>query len=148
VDLAGSERADKTLATGDRLHESCKINLGLHFLGNVVSALITKSSESNKENIENINNTVTKKNNKQQQHIHIPYRDSKLTLFLKDSLGGNGMTVLLACISPADTNYEETLNTLRFADRASSVVNNAKVNIDEKTRKSVKEIAVLTKYRK
>lgn len=78
-------------------------------LGNVIVALSTQGKENG----------------------HIPYRDSKITRLLKDSLGGNGKTVMLACASPADVNFEETLNTLRFASRASTIVNNAHVNIDE-----------------
>jgi len=110
VDLAGSERAKKTMASGEVFQEGVSINKGLLALGNVVSALVTKSSTT--------------------AHVHIPYRESKLTRLLKDALGGNGMTVLLACVSPADTNFDETVNTLRFASRASSVVNKAKVNMD------------------
>lgn len=91
-------------------YRGVSINKGLHVLGNVVSALASKSSTAG--------------------HVHVPYRESKLTRLLKDSLGGNGMTVLLACVSPAEGNCEETINTLRFASRASSVVNKAKVNTD------------------
>jgi hypothetical protein len=108
VDLAGSERAKKTQATGEVFAEGVSINKGLLALGNVIVALSTPGGGS-----------------------HIPYRDSKITRLLKDSLGGNGKTVMLACASPADTNFEETLNTLRFASRASTIVNNATINIDE-----------------
>lgn len=108
VDLAGSERAKKTQATGEVFAEGVSINKGLLALGNVIVALSSSGSGG-----------------------HIPYRDSKITRLLKDSLGGNGKTVMLACASPADTNFEETLNTLRFASRASTIVNNAQVNIDE-----------------
>lgn len=111
VDLAGSERAKKTQATGDAFQEGISINRGLLALGNVVSALASRSTKSNGDG-----------------HTHVPYRESKLTRLLKDALGGNGMTVMLACVSPADTNFEETLNTLRFASRASSIVNSVRVN--------------------
>ncbi|RHY36847.1 hypothetical protein DYB38_007783, partial [Aphanomyces astaci] len=91
VDLAGSERQSKTGATGDRLQEANKINLSLSALGNVISALVDGKSK------------------------HIPYRDSKLTRLLQDSLGGNTKTVMIANCGPADYNYEETLTTLRYA---------------------------------
>jgi hypothetical protein len=94
VDLAGSERQSKTHAQGDRLKEAQKINLSLSALGNVISALVDGKS------------------------THIPYRDSKLTRLLQDSLGGNTKTVMIAAVSPADYNYEETLSTLRYASRA------------------------------
>ena len=124
VDLAGSERAKKTQATGDAFHEGVSINKGLLALGNVVAALSAKAKREDENN--NGNTATTASNN----HIHVPYRESKLTRLLKDSLGGNGMTVLLACVSPSTTNFDETLNTLRFASRASSIVNAAKVNIE------------------
>ncbi|KHN81804.1 Osmotic avoidance abnormal protein 3 [Toxocara canis] len=89
VDLAGSERQAKTGATGDRFKEATKINLSLSALGNVISALVDGKSR------------------------HIPYRDSKLTRLLQDSLGGNTKTIMVACISPSDNNYDETLSTLR-----------------------------------
>lgn len=91
VDLAGSERQAKTGATGERLKEATKINLSLSALGNVISALVDGKSK------------------------HIPYRDSKLTRLLQDSLGGNTKTIMVACISPAEYNYDETLSTLRYA---------------------------------
>ncbi|XP_064472728.1 chromosome-associated kinesin KIF4A-like [Ornithodoros turicata] len=105
VDLAGSERAGKTKAQGERLKEGININRGLLSLGNVISALCDESS-------------------------HVPYRDSKLTRLLQDSLGGNSNTIMLACISPADSNFEETLNTLRYADRARKIKNKPVVNRD------------------
>jgi hypothetical protein len=108
VDLAGSERAKKTQATGVSFSEGVSINKGLLALGNVIVALASNDSKKN----------------------FVPYRDSKLTRLLKDSLGGNSMTVMIACISPADINFEETLNTLRFAARASTIVNNAEMNRD------------------
>ena len=106
VDLAGSERQSKTQAKGDRLKEATKINLSLSALGNVISALVEG-------------------NNK-----HIPYRDSKLTRLLQDSLGGNTKTVMIAAISPADYNFDETVTTLRYASRAKNIKNKPRVNMD------------------
>ena len=108
VDLAGSERQSKTGATGDRLKEANKINLSLSALGNVISALVDGKSS------------------------HVPYRDSKLTRLLQDSLGGNTKTVMIAAVSPADYNYDETLGTLRYASRAKNIQNKPKVNEDPK----------------
>jgi len=108
VDLAGSERQSKTGAIGDRLKEATKINLSLSALGNVISALVDGRS------------------------VHIPYRDSKLTRLLQDSLGGNTKTLMIACLSPADSNYEETLSTLRYANRAKSIKNRPRINEDPK----------------
>uniref|UniRef100_A0A671TRN8 Kinesin-like protein n=1 Tax=Sparus aurata TaxID=8175 RepID=A0A671TRN8_SPAAU len=108
VDLAGSERQKKTKAEGDRLKEGISINRGLLSLGNVISALGDES----------------KKN------TFVPYRDSKLTRLLQDSLGGNSHTLMIACISPADSNMEETINTLRYADRARKIKNKPIVNLD------------------
>ncbi|TMS39466.1 hypothetical protein L596_005982 [Steinernema carpocapsae] len=108
VDLAGSERQAKTGATGDRFKEATKINLSLSALGNVISALVDGKSK------------------------HIPYRDSKLTRLLQDSLGGNTKTLMLACISPSDNNYDETLSTLRYANRAKNIKNKPKINEDPK----------------
>jgi hypothetical protein len=105
VDLAGSERAKKTHASGDVFAEGVNINKGLLALGNVIVALSSGGSS-----------------------VHVPYRDSKITRILKDSLGGNSMTVMIACVSPADSNFEETLNTLRFSSRVSCVVNNITLN--------------------
>ncbi|XP_012383481.2 chromosome-associated kinesin KIF4A [Dasypus novemcinctus] len=110
VDLAGSERQKKTKAEGDRLKEGININRGLLCLGNVISAL-----------------GDDKKNG------FVPYRDSKLTRLLQDSLGGNSHTLMIACVSPADSNLEETLNTLRYADRARKIKNKPVVNIDPQT---------------
>merc|ERR1719422_2210807 len=108
VDLAGSERQAKTEATGARLKEATKINLSLSALGNVISALVDGRSQ------------------------HIPYRDSKLTRLLQDSLGGNTKTMMIACLSPADNNYEETISTLRYANRAKNIKNKPKINEDPK----------------
>ncbi|CAN8010888.1 unnamed protein product, partial [Ixodes pacificus] len=116
VDLAGSERQAKTGATGERLREATKINLSLSALGNVISALVDGRSK------------------------HIPYRDSKLTRLLQDSLGGNTRTLMLACLSPADSNYDETLSTLRYANRAKNIQNRPCVNEDPKD-------ALLREYR-
>ena len=111
VDLAGSERQSKTKAEGLRLKEGININLGLLALGNVISAL-GEDTASNKA------------------PRHVPYRESKLTRLLQDSLGGNSLTLLIACVSPADSNMEETLNTLRYADRVRQIKNKPIVNID------------------
>jgi kinesin family member 3B len=108
VDLAGSERQSKTGATGQRLKEATKINLSLSALGNVIAALIDSRS------------------------THVPYRDSKLTRLLQDSLGGNTKTVMIANCGPADYNYDETLSTLRYADRAKRIKNKPKINEDPK----------------
>ncbi|OON15219.1 kinesin motor domain protein, partial [Opisthorchis viverrini] len=108
VDLAGSERQAKTGAAGDRLREATKINLSLSALGNVISALVDAKVK------------------------HIPYRDSKLTRLLQDSLGGNTKTLMIACLSPADNNYDETLSTLRYANRAKNIQNKPKINEDPK----------------
>ncbi|XP_031713116.1 kinesin family member 4 [Anarrhichthys ocellatus] len=108
VDLAGSERQKKTKAEGDRLKEGISINRGLLSLGNVISALGDESKKSS----------------------FVPYRDSKLTRLLQNSLGGNSHTLMIACISPADSNMEETINTLRYADRARKIKNKPVVNVD------------------
>ncbi|GJQ75337.1 kinesin-2C [Trypoxylus dichotomus] len=108
VDLAGSERQSKTGATGDRLKEATKINLSLSALGNVISALVDGKAK------------------------HIPYRDSKLTRLLQDSLGGNTRTLMIACISPSSRDYDETLSTLRYANRAKNIHNKPKINEDPK----------------
>lgn len=108
VDLAGSERQTKTGAQGERLKEATKINLSLSALGNVISALVDGRSS------------------------HIPYRDSKLTRLLQDSLGGNARTVMVANIGPASYNVEETLTTLRYANRAKNIKNKPRVNEDPK----------------
>ena len=107
VDLAGSERQKKTKAKGDRLKEGININMGLLSLGNVISALGEENRGANS---------------------HIPYRDSKLTRLLQDSLGGNSHTLVIACVSPADSNREETMSTLRYADRARKIKNKPIIN--------------------
>ncbi|CAL1294919.1 unnamed protein product [Larinioides sclopetarius] len=108
VDLAGSERQSKTGSSGQRLIEATKINLSLSTLGNVISALVDGKS------------------------THIPYRNSKLTRLLQDSLGGNAKTLMCANIGPAGYNYDESLSTLRYANRAKNIKNKAKINEDPK----------------
>ncbi|XP_076639864.1 kinesin-like protein KIF13A isoform X7 [Colletes latitarsis] len=117
VDLAGSERAVKTGAVGDRLKEGSNINKSLTTLGLVISKLADQNSGSNKN-----------------KDKFVPYRDSVLTWLLKDNLGGNSKTVMVATVSPAADNYEETLSTLRYADRAKRIVNHAVVNEDPNAR--------------
>ncbi|KAF6017971.1 KIF3A [Bugula neritina] len=122
VDLAGSERQAKTGASGQRLKEATKINLSLSTLGNVISALVDGKSS------------------------HIPYRNSKLTRLLQDSLGGNSKTVMVANCGPADYNFDETISTLRYANRAKNIKNKAKINEDPKDallRQFQEEIAAL-----
>ncbi|XP_075939908.1 kinesin-like protein KIF3C [Anarhichas minor] len=108
VDLAGSERQAKTGVQGERLKEAAKINLSLSALGNVISALADGRSG------------------------HVPYRDSKLTRLLQDSLGGNAKTVMVATLGPAPQHYDETLTTLRYANRAKNIQNQPRVNEDPK----------------
>ncbi|KAG7391888.1 Kinesin-like protein kif21b [Phytophthora pseudosyringae] len=110
VDLAGSERQKRTQAEGKRLKEGIDINKGLLALGNVISAL---------------------GDDKKRGKVHVPYRDSKLTRMLQDSLGGNSRTLMLTCVSPADVNFEETLNALKYANRARNIQNKPVVNRDE-----------------
>ena len=114
VDLAGSERAGKTGATGRHLREGSNINKSLTTLGLVISALADRSAKSSSK----------------MGSAFIPYRDSTLTWLLKENLGGNSKTVMVATLSPAADNYEETLSTLRYADRAKQIVNHAIVNED------------------
>nr|XP_022900309.1 kinesin-like protein unc-104 isoform X2 [Onthophagus taurus] len=115
VDLAGSERADSTGAKGTRLKEGANINKSLTTLGKVISALAEISASKNK---------------KSKKADFIPYRDSVLTWLLRENLGGNSKTAMVAAISPADINYDETLSTLRYADRAKQIVCKAVVNED------------------
>ncbi|XP_036379797.1 kinesin family member 4 [Megalops cyprinoides] len=127
VDLAGSERQKKTKAEGERLKEGISINRGLLSLGNVISALGDESKKG----------------------TFVPYRDSKLTRLLQDSLGGNSHTLMIACVSPADSNIEETINTLRYADRARKIKNKPIVNVDPRSaemkrlKQQVQELQVL-----
>ncbi|XP_022094071.1 kinesin-like protein KIF21A isoform X3 [Acanthaster planci] len=112
VDLAGSERLKRTGATGDRAKEGISINCGLLALGNVISALGDPAKKSS----------------------HVPYRDSKLTRLLQDSLGGNSQTLMIACVSPSDRDFMETLNTLRYANRAKNIKNIVVANQDKTSR--------------
>ncbi|CAB3377763.1 Hypothetical predicted protein [Cloeon dipterum] len=109
VDLAGSERLHRTGATGERAKEGISINCGLLALGNVISALGDKSKKV----------------------MHVPYRDSKLTRLLQDSLGGNSRTVMIACISPSTQDFMETLSTLKYANRARNIKNRVTINQDK-----------------
>ncbi|XP_070257214.1 kinesin-like protein KIF21B isoform X4 [Myotis yumanensis] len=109
VDLAGSERLKRTGATGERAKEGISINCGLLALGNVISALGDQSKKA----------------------VHVPYRDSKLTRLLQDSLGGNSQTIMIACVSPSDQDFMETLNTLKYANRARNIKNKVVVNQDK-----------------
>ncbi|KAH9950145.1 hypothetical protein B0H21DRAFT_831130 [Amylocystis lapponica] len=118
VDLAGSERANSTGATGQRLKEGANINKSLTTLGKVIAALAAASQNEGK------------KGKKGKADDFVPYRDSVLTWLLKDSLGGNSKTAMIAAISPADVQYEETLSTLRYADQAKKIKNKAVVNED------------------
>lgn len=118
VDLAGSERATSTGATGARLKEGAEINRSLSTLGRVIAALADLSGGKKKKGAAS----------------QVPYRDSVLTWLLKDSLGGNSMTAMIAAISPADINYDETLSTLRYADSAKRIKNHAVVNEDANAR--------------
>jgi kinesin family member 1 len=117
VDLAGSERATSTGATGARLKEGAEINRSLSTLGRVIAALADMSTAKAKS-----------------KGMQVPYRDSVLTWLLKDSLGGNSLTAMIAAISPADINFEETLSTLRYADSAKRIKNHAVVNEDPNAR--------------
>lgn len=108
VDLAGSERIKKTGATGQLLKEGISINKGLLCLGQVISALTEDKKDKS----------------------FIPYRDSKLTRILQDSLGGNSRTTMIACVSPAESNYDESLSTIRYASRARNIKNKPVVNRD------------------
>ncbi|PRP73913.1 hypothetical protein PROFUN_16551, partial [Planoprotostelium fungivorum] len=121
VDLAGSERATATGSTGVRLKEGANINKSLSSLGKVISALAANSNAGKKK------------------ETHVPYRDSVLTWLLKESLGGNARTIMVAALSPADINYGETLSTLRYADNAKQIKNHAVVNEDP-TAKTIREL--------
>ena len=127
VDLAGSERAKRTGAEGLRLKESVGINQGLLALGKVIRALtINANANTNASAIDSVGNAI---GNVSVKHNHVPYRESKLTRFLQDSLGGNSCTVMLACVSAADVNTHETLSTLTYAARARAVTNKVRANI-------------------
>ncbi|XP_054998121.1 kinesin-like protein KIF7 isoform X2 [Sorex araneus] len=120
VDLAGSERVLKTGSSGERLRESIQINSSLLALGNVISAL----------------------GDPQRRGSHIPYRDSKITRILKDSLGGNAKTAMIACVSPSSSDFDETLNTLNYASRAQNIRNRATVNWRPEAERTPDEAAV------
>ncbi|XXQ34825.1 Kinesin motor domain-containing protein [Plasmodiophora brassicae] len=113
VDLAGSERLKKTGAVGERRREGININCGLLALGNVISALGDPNRKGS----------------------HVPFRDSKITRLLQDSLGGNSKTLMVACVSPADVHFEETLNTLRYAARARNIINKPIIGRDPNSKK-------------
>lgn len=146
--MAGAERQKKTKAEGTRLKEAVSINKGLLALGNVINALVARSGKGRRRGkghrggrgrggedagdegqhddgeaggVQDLVPTKT---------VHIPYRDSKLTRLLRDSLGGNAQTIMVACVSPADSSYDETLNTLRYASRARAIVNHATLGRD------------------
>ncbi|XP_051559154.1 kinesin-like protein KIF16B isoform X4 [Myxocyprinus asiaticus] len=121
VDLAGSERADATGATGVRLKEGGNINKSLVTLGNVISALADLTQEGGNSHLK-------------KKQVFVPYRDSVLTWLLKDSLGGNSKTIMIATISPADVNYGETLSTLRYANRAKNIINKPTINEESNVR--------------
>ena len=110
VDLAGSERASSTGATGDRLKEGAAINQSLSALGNVINALTKPAAPGTKQ--------------------FVPYRDSTLTRILQDSIGGNAYTLMICCVSPASVNYQETLSSLRFAQRAKEIKTQVTKNVD------------------
>lgn len=127
VDLAGSERAEKSGAMGERLREGGSINKSLTTLGLVISALADQSSANAALMATSMTGSMMAGKQKKK---FVPYRDSVLTWLLKDSLGGNSKTVMVATISPAADNYEESLSTLRYADRAKRIVNHAVINED------------------
>ncbi|XP_078464087.1 kinesin-like protein KIF1B isoform X8 [Lampetra planeri] len=122
VDLAGSERADSTGAKGTRLKEGANINKSLTTLGKVISALAE------------VDSGPIKQSKKKKKMDFIPYRDSVLTWLLRENLGGNSRTAMVAALSPADINYDETLSTLRYADRAKQIKCNAVINEDPNAR--------------
>ena len=109
VDLAGSEKAGQTGATGDRLKEGCAINQSLTTLGTCISVLADKAMGKQKKTV-------------------VPYRDSSLTRILQNALGGNSKTIMICAVSPSDMNFEESLSTLRYADRAKKIQNKAVIN--------------------
>jgi kinesin family protein 1 len=135
VDLAGSERANSTGAQGTRLKEGANINKSLTTLGKVISALAEQTAATSSSLSTSMTNLKMKSASSSTSHLKkkvefIPYRDSVLTWLLKENLGGNSKTAMLAAISPADINYDETLSTLRYADRAKQIVCKAVVNED------------------
>ena len=128
VDLAGSERQSKTQASGSRLKEGANINKSLTYLGIVIEKLSENASKGT--------------------NAHIPFRNSQLTYLLSDALGGNSKTIMIAALSPAAFNYEETLGTLQFADRVAAIKTTSKANVDEEEERKaalLSEIAALKK---
>lgn len=149
VDLAGSERQKSTGATGKALKEGAQINLSLSALGNVINALTSTSGGG--EVAADVTNSVPGQVPAVQARAgptttHIPYRDSKLTRLLQDSLGGNAHTAMICNVSPADDSAEETLSCLRFADRAKHIKNVAKKGRDAKSEKIANLLTELKKY--
>jgi kinesin family protein 1 len=148
VDLAGSERATATGASGDRLREGANINKSLSTLGKVISYVASWFRRTGRvvltfvrilySNGPFVFRALAKKS-EGKSGVFVPYRDSVLTWLLKESLGGNSKTIMLAALSPADVNYEETLSTLRYADSAKQIKNTAVVNEDP-TQKLIREL--------
>lgn len=132
VDLAGSERVKVSKTSGHRLKEGASINKSLSTLGLVIKALVERSREEN--------SNVALQNSRTGRRVFVPYRDSILTWLLKESLGGNSKTIMLATVSPEETHFEETLSTLRYATHAKHIVNKAHVNEDETLSKVVVEL--------
>ena len=126
IDLAGSERQSKTGASGQQLKEGAAINLSLSALGNVINAL-TEATKGNTGDPK-----ADKKKGAKSPKKMVPYRDSKLTRILQDSLGGNSVTCMLTAMSPAESNKEETVSALRFAERAKRIENKVKKNVNAK----------------
>lgn len=134
VDLAGSERVAVTGATGKRLQESKRINASLSALGNVISALTAHAAADSSSNNNNPSTSSAASSSSTAQRAprsHIPYRDSKLTRLLEDSLGGNCVTTLVATVSPSACAFSESLSTLKFATRAKAVSNAPRVNEED-----------------
>lgn len=125
VDLAGSERLKRTLSTGSRASEGISINQGLHVLGKVIAALAEKCGGAA---LRIGSDTVSSS----PKRVHVPYRDSKLTRLLQDSIGGNSNTMMLACVAPSEADLPETISTLQYASKARKIRNTCKVNIKSK----------------
>lgn len=122
VDLAGSERVHRTGNVGDRFKESIHINSGLLVLGNVISALSAMSGGTNAGDVSGIGLGSASGRRGSMKTIHIPYRDSKITRILKDSLGGNANTLMICCISPSSCNLDESLNAVKYASRVNKAI--------------------------
>lgn len=126
-----SERANATGATGQRLKEGAHINKSLVTLGSVISALAEQSCSSHSASSHSsLASSPNQHSSASKRILYIPYRDSILTWLLKDSLGGNSKTIMIAALSPADCNYSETLSTLRYANRAKNIINKPTINED------------------